>query len=66
MEISNQNLKKSPKEIKEAIYKASSNHAVTMKQLAKELAFAHLYKTTEKIIEFEEFKSDILDQAADL
>ena len=54
------------KEIKEAIYKESSNHAVVMKQLAKDLARAHLHTTTEKMIEFEDFRDYILDEAAEL
>ena len=37
-----------------------------MKKLAKELAHAHLSKATEKVKEFEEFRSEILDEAADL
>ena len=37
-----------------------------MKKLAKELAHAHLSAATEKVKEFEEFRSEILDEAADL
>ena len=66
MEIWTEYQRKSPKEIKEAIYQESSNHAVVMKQLAKDLARAHLHTTTEKMIEFEDLRDDILDEAAEL